>query len=49
MVVAKKTGKGNRTEHGTIGPHRLKKGQLKEVPKTEEPDDPDGEFKDIPF
>jgi hypothetical protein len=49
MVVAKKTGKGNRTEHGTIGPHRLKKVQLTEVPKTEEPDDPDGEFKDIPF
>ncbi len=22
MVVVKKTGKGNRTEHGTIGPHR---------------------------
>ncbi len=22
MVVTKKTGKGNRTEHGTIGPHR---------------------------
>lgn len=22
MVVIKKTGKGNRTEHGTIGPHR---------------------------
>ena len=25
MVVVKKTGKGNRTEHGTIGPHRPKK------------------------
>jgi hypothetical protein len=49
MVVAKKTGKGNRTEHGTIGPHRPKKVQLKEVPKTEDPDDPDGEFKDLPF
>jgi hypothetical protein len=49
MVVAKKTGKGNRTEHGTIGPHRPKKVQLKEVPKTEDPDDLDGEFKDIPF
>ena len=49
MVVAKKTGKGNRTEHGTIGPHRLKKMQLKEVPKTEEPDDPGAEYKEIPF
>jgi len=38
MVVAKKTGKGNRTEHGTIGPHRPKNTQLKEVPKVEEPD-----------
>ena len=49
MVVAKKTGKGNRTEHGTIGPHQPKKAQLKEVPKTEEPDASDAEFKDIPF
>ena len=49
MVVAKKTGKGNRTEHGTIGAHRPKKAQLKEVPKVEEPDDSDAEFKDIPF
>jgi hypothetical protein len=49
MVVVKKTGKGNRTEHGTIGPHRPKKAQLKEEPKVEEPDDPDAEFKDIPF
>jgi hypothetical protein len=49
MVVAKKTGKGNRTEHGTIGPHRPKKAQLKEVPKVEEPVDPDAEFKNIPF
>jgi hypothetical protein len=49
MVVAKKTGKGNRTEHGTIGPHRPKKAPLKEEPKVEEPDDPDAEFKNIPF
>src|SRR5215207_5215533 len=33
MVVVKKTGKGNRTEHGTIGPHRPTKAHLKEVPK----------------
>jgi hypothetical protein len=49
MVVAKKTGKGNRTEHGTIGPHRPKRAQLKEVPKTKEPDDLDEEFEDMPF
>jgi hypothetical protein len=49
MVVAKKTGKGNRTEHATIGPHRPKKMQLKELPKSEKPDDPDAEFKGIPF
>ena len=49
MVVTKKTGKGNRTEHGTIGPHRLKKAQLEEVPKTEQPDDVEKEFTKIPF
>jgi hypothetical protein len=50
MVVAKKTGKGNRTEHGTIGPHRPKKAQRKEVPKAEEPNDLDEEeFEKIPL
>jgi hypothetical protein len=49
MVSVKKTGKGNRTEHGTIGPHRPKKAQLKEMPKAEEPDDPEEEFERIPF
>jgi hypothetical protein len=49
MVVTKKTGKGNRTEHGTIGPHRPKNTQLKEVPRVEVPDDRDAELKDIPF
>jgi hypothetical protein len=48
MVSVKKTGKGNRTEHGTIGPHRPKAGQLKEVPAAEEPDVED-EFNNIPF
>jgi hypothetical protein len=33
MVVTKNTGKGNRTEHGTIGPHRPKKARLEEVPR----------------
>ena len=49
MVVTKKTGKGNRTEHGSIGPHRPKKAQLKEVPKTEESDDLEEEFEKIPL
>ena len=49
MVVTKKTGKGNRTEHGTIGPHRPKKAQLKEGPKVEESDDVEENFKDLPF
>jgi hypothetical protein len=49
MVSVKKTGKGNRTEHGTIGPHRLKRAQLREVAKAEEPDDVEKEFQKIPF
>src|ERR687885_2542477 len=35
MVSVKKTGKGNRTEHGTIGHYRPKKQE----PKAEEPQD----------
>ena len=49
MVVIKKTGKGNRTEHGTIGPHRPKKAQLQEVPKAEELDNSEEEFENIPL
>ena len=49
MVSVKKTGKGNRTEHGTIGPHRPKKAESVERPKVEEPDDMEEEFKKIPF
>ena len=49
MVVAKKTGKGNRTEHGTIGPHRPKKERPEEEARAEEPDDVAEEFKQIPF
>ena len=49
MVVTKKTGKGNRTEHGTIGPHRPKKAQLKVAPKAEQSDDVEESFKDLPF
>lgn len=36
MVSVKKTGKGNRTEHGTIGPHRPTAQPAPEEPK---PDD----------
>ena len=49
MVVTKKTGKGNRTEHGTIGPHRPKKARPEEAPQVEEPDDVEEEFTKIPF
>jgi hypothetical protein len=49
MVVTKKTGKGNRTEHGTIGPHRPKKAQLKQAPRVEEPDDVEEGFEQAPF
>ena len=49
MVVTKNTGKGNRTEHGTIGPHRPKKAQLQEVPKAAEPGDLEEQFQKIPF
>src|SRR5215217_7576805 len=49
MVVTKKTGKGNRTEHGTIGPHRPKKAQLKEGQEVVVPDDVDEEFEKIPL
>ena len=49
MVSVKKTGKGNRTEHGTIGPHRLKMARLEKAPKVEESDDVEEEFEKIPF
>src|SRR3712207_5335082 len=49
LVSVKKSGKGNRTEHGTIGPYRPKKAQPKEEPRVEEPDDLKEEFDKIPF
>ncbi len=50
MVSVKKTGKGNRTEHGTIGPYRPKKAPPKEEPKAPRPGEPDEEdFEDLPF
>jgi len=49
MVSVKKTGKGNRTEHGTIGPHRPKMARLEKAPKVEESNDVEEEFEKIPF
>jgi len=49
MVVTKKTGKGNRTEHGTIGPHRPSKAHPEQAPETDKPDEFEEEFKKIPF
>ena len=49
MVSVKKTGKGNRTEHGTIGPYRPKKARLEEESNAEATDGFDEEFKDIPL
>jgi hypothetical protein len=48
MVVIKKTGKGNRTEHGTIGAHRPKNAQAKEELHSEGPDDVE-ELENIQF
>jgi hypothetical protein len=49
IVSVKKSGKGNRTEHGTIGPHRPKMARLEEVPEVEESNDVTEEFEKIPF
>ena len=49
MISVKKTGKGSRTEHGTIGPYRPKKAEPEGEPKSEAPEaDADG-FGDLPF
>jgi hypothetical protein len=49
MVSVKKTGKGNRTEHGTIGPYRPKKTELRDAPIVEEPGGDEDEFGNLPF
>ncbi len=49
MVSVKKTGKGNRTEHGTIGPYRPKKAEPKDEPKSEEPAADEDHFENLPF
>src|SRR5215210_8352659 len=49
MVSVKKTGKGNRTEHGTLGPHRPKKAKAGDESKADEPVVDEGDFRDLPF
>ena len=49
MVSVKKTGKGNRTEHGTIGPYRPKKDEPNDGPKTEAPGADEDDFGDLPL
>jgi hypothetical protein len=49
MVSVKKTGKGNRTEHGTVGPHRPKKAKAGDESKADEPVVDEGDFRDLPF
>jgi len=49
MVSVKKTGKGNRTEHGTVGPHRPKKAKAVDESKADEPVEDEGDFRDLPF
>ena len=49
MVSVKKTGKGNRTEQGTIGPYRPKKTEPKDEPKSEVLGADEDDFGDLPF
>jgi hypothetical protein len=49
MVSVKKTGKGNRTEHGTIGSYRPKKDELKDPLDVEESAANEDNFGNLPF
>jgi hypothetical protein len=49
MVSVKKTGKGNRTEHGTIGSYRPKKDELKDPLDVEAPTVNEDDFSNLPF
>jgi len=49
MVSVKKTGKGNRTEHGTIGSYRPKNGEPKDTLKVEGPAVNEDNFGNLPF
>ena len=48
MVSVKKTGKGNRTEHGTIGPYRPKKEKPQDEPETDSPGADEVAFGNLP-
>jgi hypothetical protein len=49
MVVVKKNGKGNRTEHGTIRPYRPKQAEPKEEPEAKNSDKDEEDFENLPF
>jgi hypothetical protein len=49
MVSVKKTGKGNRTEHGTIGTYRPTQGGVAAGSKAGESDGNEADFGDLPF
>jgi hypothetical protein len=49
MVSVKKTGKGNRTEHGTIGIYRPTQGGVADGSKAGESDRNEAAFGDLPF
>jgi hypothetical protein len=49
MVSVKKTGKGNRTEHGTIGPYRPERASPKDALIAEEPSVDESDFSDLSF
>ena len=49
MISVKKTGKGNRTEHGTIGSYRPKKDELKDPLDVEEPTVNEDDLGNLPF
>lgn len=49
MVVVKKTGKGNRMEHGTLGPHRPKRFEPNDKSEDQEPGVDEDGFNNLPF
>ena len=49
MVSVKKTGRGNRTEHGTIGACRPKKAEPEDGRYIEESGADENDFRDLPF
>ena len=49
LVSVKKTGKGNRTEHGTIGPYRPKKAEPEDGPASKERGSDENDFGNLPL